>query len=99
MPVYVFARLDPLPGKELQVHDELMRVLGPTRAEPGCLRIHVYATFLQPSAPPVYFIHSQWIDEAAFDAHVALPHTQNFARAVELLLKEPLKAVRTRQIG
>jgi quinol monooxygenase YgiN len=93
MPLYIFARLDPQPGKELQVRDALMRVLEPTRAEPGCLRIHVYAST---RGPVVFFIHSEWIDEAAFDAHVELPHTQ---RAVGRLLTNPLHAVRTKEIA
>jgi quinol monooxygenase YgiN len=96
MPLYIFARLDPRPGKELQVRDELTRVLGPTRAEPGCVRIHVYEGVRDPLA---YFIHSEWIDEAAFDAHVELPHTRQFVAAVEGLLTNPLQAVRTKQFG
>jgi len=96
MPLYIFARLEPKPGKEPQLRDELMRVLEPTRAEPGCLRIHFYESTRGPS---VCFIHSEWIDEAAFDAHVELPHTQRFNGAVADLLTSPLRAVRTKQIG
>jgi quinol monooxygenase YgiN len=94
MPLYIFARLDPQPGKELQVRDALMRVLEPTRAEPGCLRIHVYAST---RGPVVFFIHSEWIDEPAFDAHVELPHTRQFVAAVEDLIAQPLHAARTKQ--
>jgi quinol monooxygenase YgiN len=96
MPLYIFARLEPLPGNELQVRDELLRVLEPTRAEPGCLRINMYESTRD---AVVYFIHSQWTGEPAFDAHVNLPHTQHFAGAVEPLLVQPLKAVRTNQIA
>jgi quinol monooxygenase YgiN len=77
------------------VRDELARVLAPTRAEPGCLRIHLYEST---RAPLVYFIHSAWIDEPAFDAHAALPHTERFAGAVEGLLTHPLQALRTKQL-
>jgi quinol monooxygenase YgiN len=96
MPLYIFARLEPKPGNELQLRDELMRVLEPTRAEPGCIRIHVYEST---RGPLTYFIHSEWIDEPAFDAHVEMPHTQRFANAVGDLIAYPLKAVRTKQIG
>ena len=61
MPLYIFARLEPRPGKEIQLLDELMRVVEPTRAEPGCLRIHLYEST---RSPLVYFIHSEWTDEA-----------------------------------
>jgi quinol monooxygenase YgiN len=96
MPLYIFARLDPKPGNELQIRDELMHVLEPTRAEPGCVRIHLYESTRGPLA---YFIHSEWIDEGAFDAHVEMPHTQRFAAAVDDLIVHPLKAVRTKQVG
>jgi len=96
MPLYIFARLEPKPGKELQLRDELRRVLEPTRAEPGCVRIHLYESTRD---PVTYFIHSQWIDEPAFDAHVELPHTRRFVREVADLITEPLQAVRTQQIG
>ena len=95
MPLYVFVRFEPKPGKELQLRDELMRVVEPSRAEPGCLRIHLYEST---RGPLTWFIHSEWIDEPAFDTHVKLPHTVRFAAQVEKLVTHPLRAVRTKQI-
>ena len=95
MAFYIFARFEPVPGKELQLRDELMRVVEPTRAEPGCVRIHLYEST---RGPLTYFIHSEWVDEPAFDAHVELPHTVRFAGQVEDLITQPLQAVRTKQI-
>jgi quinol monooxygenase YgiN len=96
MPLYIFARLEPKPGKELQLRSELDLVLEPTRAEPGCVRIHLYEST---RGPLIYYIHSEWIDEPAFDAHVELPHTRRFAGAVADLIADPLRAVRTKQVG
>jgi quinol monooxygenase YgiN len=95
MPLYIFARLDPKAGKELQVRDALNLVIEPTRAEPGCTRIHLFESTRDPL---VFFIHSEWVDEAAFDAHIELPHTQRFIGAVADLLTNPLHAVRTLQV-
>jgi len=95
MPLYIFARLEPKPGKELQLRDELARVVEPTRVEPGCLRIHVYEST---RGPLTWFIHSEWIDEPAFDAHAELPHTQRFAAAVDGLMTQTLQAVRTKLV-
>src|ERR1019366_26514 len=86
----------PRPGKELQLRDELMRVLEPTRAEPGWVRIHLYESTREPL---FYFIHSEWIDERAFDAHAELPHIRRFLGLVDDLITHPLQAVRTKQIG
>jgi quinol monooxygenase YgiN len=47
----------------------------------------------------VYFIHSIWVDEAAFEAHAELPHTRRFMGAVEDLIANPFQAVRTIQVG
>jgi len=92
MPLHIFARLEPKPGKELQLRDELTLVLEPTRAEPGCVRIHLYESA---RAPLIYFIHSEWVDEPAFDAHVQLPHTVRFVTQAGGLITHPLQAVRT----
>jgi quinol monooxygenase YgiN len=35
----------------------------------------VFESLRQPS---VFAIHSEWIDEAAFDLHATLPHTVQF---------------------
>jgi len=95
MPLYIFARLEPLPGKEQEVQEALRQVLEPTRAEWGCVRINIYQST---RGPLTYYVHSEWADEAAFDAHVEMPHTVRFANAVESLISAPLRAVRTKQI-
>lgn len=73
-----------------------MRLLDPTRAEPGCIRIHLFEGTRD---PVVFFIHSEWTDEAALDAHAKLPHMTRFLSLVGELLTHPLQAVRTKQIG
>lgn len=50
-------------------------------------------------APQVFAIHSEWVDEAAFEIHATLPHTTRFLAAVEPLLAEPVKGLRLRRIG
>jgi quinol monooxygenase YgiN len=96
MPLYVFVRFEPKPGKELQLRDELRRVVEPSRAEPGCLRIHLFEST---RGPLTWFIHSEWIDEAAFDTHAELPHTVRFLGLVGDLISNPFQALRTKQIG
>jgi hypothetical protein len=38
----------------------------------------------------LFYIHSRWVDEAAFDKHADLPHTVEFLRQVERLIDQPL---------
>ncbi len=96
MPLHVFIRFEPITEKRQQLHDELILILEPTRAEPGCARIHLYESTRDPLA---FFIHSEWIDEAAFDTHAQLPHMKRFLGLVGDLITHPLQAVRTKQIA
>jgi len=96
MPHYTFVRFDPVPGKEQQLRDELLRVLEPTRAESGCLCIHLFEST---RGPLTFFIHSEWIDEAAFDAQAKLRHMTRFLGAVGHLMTNSLQGVRTNRIG
>jgi quinol monooxygenase YgiN len=93
---YFIVRFEPLPGKESSFRDELLRVNGPSRAEPGCLRIDVFESLREPR---VFAIYSEWVDEPAFELHATLPHTVRFLQASEPLLKEPVRGLRLRQIG
>ena len=96
MPLYTFVRFEPRPGKENQLRDELNLVLEPTRAEPGCVRIHLFESVRNPL---VFYIHSEWKDEAAFDTHAGLPHMIRFLGLVGDLITHQVQGVRTRQIG
>ena len=96
MSMHVFVRFEPLQGKELAFREELLRVLESTRAETGCLAIRAFESIRQPS---VFAIHSEWVDEAAFELHAQLPHTVRFLQAAEKLLPHPVEALRSREIA
>ena len=96
MPLHVFVRFEPQLGKRRQLLDELTLVIEPTRAEPGCVSIHLYEATRDPHA---FFIHSEWKDDAAFDTHAQLPHVTRFRSLIGDLINHPLQAVRTKQIG
>ncbi len=55
MPLDVFVRFQCKPGKEEQLKLALMSILAPTRAEPPCLEISLFASVRQPS---IFFFHS-----------------------------------------
>jgi quinol monooxygenase YgiN len=94
--VHCFIRLEPLPGKEKEFREELLRVVEPTRAESGCLAMHVFESLREPF---VFTIHSEWADEAAFESHARLPHTVRFLGAAEKLLTHAVHGLRTREIA
>ena len=96
MSIHCFVRFAPLPGKEIEFREELLRVNGSSRAEMGCVAIHVFESLRE---PVVFAIHSEWVDEAAFELHARLPHTVRFLAAAENLLTHPVEGLRTRQIA
>ncbi len=96
MSVHFFVRLEPVPGQELEFREELLRVVEPSRTEIGCLALHVFESLREPF---VFAIHSEWVDEAAFDLHAQLPHTVQFLTAAKKLLTHPVQGLKAREIG
>lgn len=96
MSVHFFVPFEPPPEKATEFRKELLRVVEPTRAEIGCLAIRAFESLREPF---VFAIHSEWVDEAAFELHAQLPHTIRFLGAAERLLPHPVQGLRSREIG
>lgn len=92
MELFIFARFHAHTGQADAVAAALRDVVSQTRAEPGCLAIAAYRSTHDPR---LFYIHSRWADEAAFDAHAGLPHTVRFLEQVQPLIDHPLDVVRT----
>jgi quinol monooxygenase YgiN len=93
--LFLFARLYARPGHAAAVRQAIVDVQDPTRHEPGCLEYHAFQSTQDDNE---FYIHSRWVDRAAFDRHLAQPHTQKFASDVEVLIEFPLKPVLTRPL-
>jgi quinol monooxygenase YgiN len=96
MELFIFARFRARPGNERAVAEVLLDVLAPSREEPGCLNIHAFRSTRDPR---LFYIHSRWKDEAAFEHHASLPHTRRFVERVEPLIHHPLDVTRAERIG
>jgi quinol monooxygenase YgiN len=81
MELFIFARFDARPGNENAVAEALLDVLPPSRREPGCLGIHAFRSVRDPR---LFYIHSRWSDEAAFEHHAGLSHTVRFLARMDL---------------
>jgi quinol monooxygenase YgiN len=93
--LFIFARFHAREGKEDDVTAALREVLRPTREEPGCRSAEAYCSIRDPR---LFFIHSCWRDEAAFEAHATLPHTEQFLERVQPLIDHPLDINRTQRL-
>ena len=96
MELFIFGRFHARPGDERALEEALRDVVGPSRAEAGCLGIQVFRSTRDPR---LFYIHSRWVDEAAFDRHAALPHTVRFIERVQALLDHPLDVTRAAVLG
>ena len=90
--IFIFARFHAKEGLQQSVAETIREVLGPTRQEAGCLSIHAYSAARDPR---LFYIHSQWKDEAAFDHHAQLAHTMRFVETIQSLIDHPLDVTRT----
>jgi len=94
--VFIFARFHARPGNEAAVADALLEVAAASREEPGCLTLQDFQSLRDPQ---LFYVHSRWKDEAAFENHAQLPHTVRFLERVAPLIDHPLDVARTKRIG
>jgi quinol monooxygenase YgiN len=95
MELHIIARFHARPGKEAEVEAAIRAVAGPTGAEPGCIG---YDLVRSTRDGALFFIHSRWTDEAAFEHHATLPHTVAFLGRVQPLIDHPLDVTRATSI-
>jgi quinol monooxygenase YgiN len=93
---YVFVRLLARAGQESAVEEALREVTGPSREEPGCLSFHLFRSMRERR---LFYIHSRWMDEAAFQRHAELAHTKRFLERVDALLEQPREVGESSPIG
>lgn len=96
MELFIFGRFHALPDSEGLLAEAIAEVLAPSRAEAGCLGIHAFRSTRDPR---LFYIHSRWIDETAFDKHAALPHTVRFLERVQPLIDHALDITRAKMLG
>src|SRR5262245_25364333 len=91
MELFIFARFHARPGQETGVENALHKVIPPSRQERGCLSIHAFRSNRDSR---LFYIHSRWVDEAAFDNHVGQPHTVQFVEEMQPLIDHELDTTR-----
>ncbi|MGH2585918.1 MAG: putative quinol monooxygenase [Dehalococcoidia bacterium] len=92
MELVTFVRFHARAGQESAMEEALREGAGASREEPGCLGLHVFRSTRDPR---LFFIHSRWKDEAAFEIHAEMPHTVRFLERAEQLIDHPLDVTRT----
>ncbi len=96
MELTIFGRFHARPGQAEALAEAIRFVGRPTREEPGCLAIQAYRSIQDAD---LFYIHSRWTDEVAFEAHALLPHTLRFLETAQRLIDHPLSVSRTRPLA
>jgi quinol monooxygenase YgiN len=84
----VIATMRAQAGKEAELHDRLMALVGHTRAEAGCID---YDLLRVQDDPSVFVMYENWTDRAELDKHLQMPYMRAFGEALPALLRSPLE--------
>ena len=71
------------PGKKAQVRQELVNLLAPTRAEPGCINFDMHEA---PNDPSMFLFHENWTSENDLKRHFETSHIKRWIKLAETLL-------------
>ncbi len=74
----IVARIEASPERAGQVRSELLKLIGPTLAEPGCLQ---YDLHQDNDDPAVFLFYENWESRELWQAHMNSPHIAAYARA------------------
>jgi len=95
MELFIFARFHARPGQDTGVEGALRKVIARTRQEPGCVSINAFRSI---GDARLFYIHSRWVDETAFDHHIDQLHTVEFVEEVQPLIDHELDTTRANLI-
>jgi quinol monooxygenase YgiN len=96
MELFIFARFHVQSGCEVEASTILRDQANRVRSEQGCIAIDIFASLRNPQ---LFYLHSRWIDEAAFDRHADLGDTAQFVTHMEKLIDHPFDITRSTRIG
>ena len=83
----VVARLRAKSGQEARLRGELQGLVGPTRAEAGCVTYDLHESM---SEPGCFLFLEIWKSPADLEAHFETPHMLAIAKVLPDLLAEPM---------
>ena len=85
-PLTVVARVRAKTGQETRLHQELQRLVAPTRAEKGCLRYDLHESTTERGW---FLLYETWKSEADLQTHLQTPYLKAFFQLVPDLADGP----------
>ena len=86
--VTVLATIKAKKGLEETVKNEILALIGPTRAEPGCLNYDLHQSS---DDKAVFMLYENWVSKEDLDKHLAMPYLQAFLGKAPELVAEPVQ--------
>jgi quinol monooxygenase YgiN len=83
----VVARIKAKAGMEARVHEELHKLLAPTRQEAGCLNFDMHVAT---ESPGDFLFYENWTTEELWRAHINAPHIQAWLKLSDQLCADPV---------
>ena len=80
MALTILAQITAMEGKEDLVHDALLALVEPTRAEEGCVQ---YDLHRDNDAPGFFVFYETWESRELWRKHMNAPHLEDYAKATE----------------
>jgi quinol monooxygenase YgiN len=91
----IFARFHAIEGQERPLVAELKAAVARVSVQPGSTFAEAYSSLRDPR---LFWVHSRWVDEAAFDVYAALPATQAFVGRTQRLIDHPFDVTRAQAL-
>ena len=92
----VFAEFYAKAGREKELREMLLGLIGPTRKEKGYVQ---YDLHVDNENPAHFFFFETWTSKEHLDAHLAAPHLTAFGAKADNLLAQPRRVVLGTRIG
>lgn len=75
-------------GQATQAQNELIGLVAPTRAEPGCIAYDLYRSSEKNGC---FMFYECWRSRQDLDEHLRKPHIRSFMKKADSFLAEPLR--------
>lgn len=72
------------PGKAHELREELVKMIGPSRAEKGCIE---YTLHESAEDPGIFVFYEVWKDEESLKEHIETNHYKEYRKKGELLVE------------
>ena len=93
--ITVTARIKVKPGMEEKLKQELLAIVGLTRAESGCINYDLHQALEDPS---LFLLHENWVSQEALEQHLALPHIRALGEKSQEVIAEPIEITLWQQL-